>query len=96
MKTEIVATRKINGEVYTFYLNTPEYPGETGCCGIEIQPYISIKTPENCFGYPDTVLFNYGKAYTLERYLAPYIKRQLTKTAKRIASRLPYTIINLA
>ena len=45
--------------------------------------YISCKTPENCFGYPDTVLFNhpswdgYYGCYTLYRHLQPWIMRKI-------------------
>ena len=64
MKTTLVCTRKYNKEEYKFFLNEPDYAGELGVCGIEIEPYVSVETPENGFGYSDTVLMNNGKAYT--------------------------------
>ena len=95
MKVEVLGTRKIYGETYTFYLNAPEFEGEKGICGVEIEPHISIETPENCFGYNDTVLFNYGVPYTLNRRLGRHVLSELTKTAKRLAKKLPYTIVDL-
>ena len=77
MKTTHLCTRKYNKETYVFYLNEPSYAGARGCCGVEITPYISVVTPENGFGYTDTILLNHGKAYTLERYLPPYILKQI-------------------
>ena len=79
MKTTLVCTRKFNKEEYKFYLNEPEYVGEKGVCGIEIKPYVSVETPENCFGYSDTVLMNNGKAYTLNRYLPLWILKKIEK-----------------
>ena len=84
MKTTLVCTRKYNKEEYKFFLNEPEYVGEKGCCGIEIEPYIHVETPENSFGYTDTVLFDNGKAYTLNRYLQPWILKRIEKTMKQI------------
>ena len=37
MTKELIATRKYNGETYSFYMNKPEYQGEKGCCGITEQ-----------------------------------------------------------
>ena len=51
MKTTLICIRKYNKEEYKFYLNEPEYVGELGVCGIEIEPYVSVETPENDFGY---------------------------------------------
>lgn len=58
MKEIEVATRKYQGEVYTFILHLPSYIGEKGVLGIELTPYIKIKTPENCFGYSDALDYN--------------------------------------
>ena len=87
MNTTLLFTRKYNKEVYSYYLNAPSYAGETGILGIEITPYISVVTPANCFGYTDTVLLNHYydtdlkqtmfKAYTLNRYLAPWILKKI-------------------
>jgi hypothetical protein len=89
MKRELLFVRKHNKEEYEFYLNTPNYPGETGILGIVLRPYISVETPENGFGYTDTVLladvWDYDAkkyklvAYTLHRRLQPYILRALEK-----------------
>ena len=84
MKTTLVCTRKYNKEEYKFYLNEPEYVGERGVCGIEIEPYVSVETPENAFGYSDTVLMNNGKAYTLYRYLPLWILKKIEKKMKEI------------
>ena len=78
MLTTKIYTRKFNKETYTFYLNEPSYAGEKGCCGIELVPYISVTTPENGFGYTDTILLSSsGKAYTLHRYLQPWILKRI-------------------
>ena len=77
MKTTLVCTRKYNKEEYKFYLHEPDYVGEKGVCGIEIIPYVSVETPENCFGYFDTVLMSNGKAYTLNRYLPLWILKKI-------------------
>jgi len=84
MKTTLIYTRKYNKEEYKFYLNEPDYVGEKGILGIEIQPYISVTTPENCFGYSDTVLMGNDKAYTLYRYLAPWILKKIEKKMKEV------------
>ena len=77
MKTTLVCTRKYNKEEYKFYLHEPDYVGEKGICGIEITPYVSVETPENCFGYSDTVLMSNSKAYTLNRYLPLWILKKI-------------------
>ena len=79
MKTTLICTRKFNKEEYKFYLNEPECVGENGVCGIELEPYVSVETPENCFGYSDTVLMNNGNAYTLHRYLPLWILKKIAK-----------------
>lgn len=79
MKTTLICTRKFNKEEYKFYLNELEYVGERGVCGIEIEPYVSVETPESCFGYSDTVLMNNGKAYTIHRHLPLWILEKIEK-----------------
>ena len=74
MEKTFLFSRRFNKETYNFYLNEGE-----GCLGIYSE-YISVETPKNCFGYSDTVLFNYGESYTLHRYLPPWIKREIKKT----------------
>lgn len=71
MITKVVETFKINKEVYTI-----EYNEGIGIFGID-DCYISVKTPENCLGYPDIVLLGNESAYTLHRYLPPYILRKI-------------------
>lgn len=79
MKTTYLFSKIYNKEEYKFFLNTPEYEGEKGLCGIEIKPYVSVETPENAFGYTDTVLMdtNTKTVYTLHRYLQPWIKKKI-------------------
>ena len=84
MKTTLVCTRKYNKEEYKFYLNKPDYVGEKGICGIEITPYVSVETPENAFGYSDTVLMSHGKAYTLHRYLPLWILKKIEQKMLKI------------
>lgn len=77
METTLLFTRKYEGKEYRFLLNKG-----VGCLGIYSE-YISVKTPENCFGYPDTVLFSHGQPYTLERYLPNWIKKKIAETIVR-------------
>lgn len=86
MNTTLYTTRKYNGEEYKFFLNTPSFDGEKGCCGIELSPYISVETPDNGLGYPDTVIYDEirKQAYTLNRYLAPWILRKIEQVARKI------------
>lgn len=74
MEKTLLFTRKFNGENYKFYMNKG-----VGCFGI-YQEYVSVETPQNCFGYTDTVLFNDGKAYTLNRYLQKWILKDITES----------------
>lgn len=94
MKTTLVYTRKFNKEEYKFYLNEPEYVGEKGICGVEIEPYVSVETPENGFGYSDTVLLNHGKAYTLERYLPRWILNRLERRMLNIMANAGYVTVD--
>ena len=94
MKTTLHSTRKYAGEEYKFFINEPEYAGEVGICGIEIEPYVSVETPENCFGYSDTVLLNKGKAYTLNRYLPRWILKRVEQKMLDIMSNAGYVTIN--
>lgn len=72
MEKKFLFKRKFNGKTYNFYLNKGE-----GCFGIYSE-YVSVETPENAFGYTDTVLFSNGKPYTLHRYLQPWILKAVT------------------
>ena len=82
MKTVYLFSRIYDKEEYKFFLNEPEYVGEKGVCGIEIEPYVSVETPENGFGYSDTVLMSNGVAYTLHRYLPRWILRKIEDRIK--------------
>ena len=86
MNTVLIKTRKFNKEVYKFYACTPSYAGETGILGLELQPYVLCKTPENCFGYEDTVLYDslHRFAYTTERHLTPWILREVEKELEKL------------
>ena len=72
MEKNLLFTRKFNGETYKFYMNKG-----IGCFGIYSE-YVSVETPKNEFGYSDTVLFNKGKGYTLNRYLQNWILKEIT------------------
>lgn len=74
MEKTLLFTRKFNGETYNFYMNKG-----VGCFGTYTE-YVSVETPKNDLGYNDTVLFNYGKAYTLNRYLQNWILKAITDT----------------
>ena len=73
MEKTLLFTRKFNGETYKFYMNKG-----VGCFGIYSE-YVSVETPENDFGYTDTVLFKHEKAYTLNRYLQNWILKAITE-----------------
>lgn len=90
MEKTLVKTRRFNKETYEIYLIKPSYEGETGCCGIEIEPYVQVKTPENCFGYEDTILFNsIGYGYSLNMINHPnWIMRELEKINRKILQEL--------
>lgn len=76
MKKELMK-RKYNGEVYTYYLH--EHDGSDGILGVPQYSYVSCETPDNGLGYTDTVLLNNGIAYTLHRYLQPWILEKIRK-----------------
>ena len=68
---KLIKTRKFNKEKYNFYLKDMIFNNETVY-------YISCETPSNCFGYPDTILLNSkNQAYTLHRYLQPWILNKI-------------------
>lgn len=73
MEKTLLFTRKFNGETYKFYMNK-----DVG--SFAVYEYVSVETPKNDFGYSDTVLFNKGKAYTLNRYLQNWILKAITDT----------------
>ena len=94
MKTTLVKTRKFAKEEYRFYLNTPEYSGEKGVCGIEITPYITVKTPENDFGYDDTFIYSHmhKSGHYLNRGHVRWITNKIIEVCAKIAESLPYSV----
>lgn len=108
MEKILIQTRKHNGEEYKFYLNSPSYNGEVGILGIEIEPYITVYTPQNCFGYEDIVSLQTVRRYnengkkwyydivvtTTHRYLQPYIKKALKKQMIALMKKLNIDTIN--
>ena len=88
MKKSLVKTRKFNKQVYKIYLHEPEYEGETWGCDIEITPYVSVETPENCFGYSDSVLFYNGYGVCAWRTLPNWIMKELEKINADIMNKL--------
>ena len=94
MKTTVFKTRKFDGETYTFYLHTPEFKGEKGCIGIELQPYITVETPENCFGYTDTFFYDHNRksGYYSWRQHPRWITNKIIEVCNKYADSLPYSI----
>ena len=85
MEKILIKTRRFNKETYEVYLCKPSYDGETGVCGIEVEPYVIVETPENCFGYVDTIHFNsIGYGYCLHRTLPNWIMRELEKINRNV------------
>ena len=74
MEKTLLFTRKFKGETYNFYMNKG-----VGCFGMYSE-YVSVETPKNDFGYTDTILFNQGKPYTLNRYLPKWILKEIVDT----------------
>lgn len=69
---ELLFTRKYNKEEYRFIMTTMISWGDG-----KPKKYLSVETPANCFGYHDYVIFNNGNAYTLYRYLQPWILKKI-------------------
>lgn len=90
MKTTLVCTRRYNKEDYKFFLNEPEYVGEKGILGVEIEPYITVETPENAFGYTDTIMMRQGVVYSLNRYFPKWILNRVGKKIQEIMAGLEY------
>lgn len=89
MKTTLVCTRKYNKGEYKFYLHEPEYIGEKGIFGMKIQPYVSVETPENAFGYSDIILMGEKipdkiYCYSIHRYLPKWILNRVGKQMQKI------------
>ena len=90
MKTTLVCTRKYDKEEYKFFLNEPEYVGEKGILEIEIEPYVTVETPENVFGYTDTIMMRQGVVYSLNRYFPKWILNRVGKKIQEIMTGLEY------
>lgn len=72
----VLFTRKVNKQEFKFIKNT------LVCCITgKDREYLSIETPENCFGYPDTILFNKGVPRTMHRHQPKWIMKKLTEIA---------------
>lgn len=85
MEKTLIKTRRFNKETYKIYLVEPSYEGEVGCCGIALDPYVVVETPENDFGYNDIVMFNsHERGYCVHRSLPNWIMRELEKINKKI------------
>lgn len=89
MKSINIATRKYNKESYNFILNLPSYEGEKGVCGIEIKPYITVESPENCLGYEDTFIYNNTEknGYFLHRYHPQWIINKIINTCSKLSEK---------
>lgn len=81
-----IATRKYEGEEYTYYLNVPSYDGENGVLNVEINPHITVDSPANCFGYVDTFIYNSRKksGYFQDKCHPNWIKRKIIETCGRL------------
>lgn len=78
-----IATRKIDKKEYQFYLDTVN-----SWVDGEETPYIIIETPPNGLGYEDYILMSaQGHLYTTNRYLQPWILKQLEGTYRRLAKK---------
>lgn len=76
---DVLQTRKYDGETYTFHMNEM-----ISWATNESVKYITCETPENCFGYRDTVMYDRGVAYTLHRHLQPWILRKIKTQIERL------------
>ena len=94
MQTTLFKTRKFDGGAYEFYLHEPSFEGEKGVIGIELTPYITVKTPENSFGYTDTFFYNHreNSGYYSWRYHPHWITKKLIEVCRKFADSLPYSI----
>lgn len=94
MKTTVFKTRKFDGQTYEFELNLPEYDGEKGILGIEITPYITVRTPKNCFGYPDCFFYRHktNSGYYAHRSHPHWITNKIIEVCKKYADNLAYSV----
>lgn len=84
MYKKYLFSRKHNGEEYKFYLYRQYFYFGEGHPK-ELHDSIHVETPENAFGYPDTVLLSSSdghNAYSLYRYLPKWILKKLEKQMK--------------
>ena len=87
MEKTYLYSRKHNGSIFKFY-RIKDNLWTTG----EEYVYIMVETPENAFGYTDTVLLHqrngiYTEAYTLHRYLPKWILARLFKQMLKAQSK---------
>lgn len=93
---DVVAIRRYAGETYKFIYNET-VSWVTG----DKMRYFTCETPENAFGYPDTVLVDMNawkwedgrqvfepRAYTLHRYLPPWILKRIRGVILRLTEQL--------
>ena len=95
MEKELIQTRKHFGEEYKFYYIHPSYEGEVGILGMEIEPYIEVVTPENCFGYPNTITLDRqwrfdenGKFEGYERVPVTYYRHESRSLLKKLTKQI--------
>lgn len=82
-----VKTRRFGGKTYTFMLNRMKSVVDD-----RMIYYVTCITPENGFGYSDTVLRStrgnavnaVNEVYTMHRYLQPWIRREIAKEFTKI------------
>ena len=82
---KLLFTRRYNKETYTYYLH--KHNGELGILGVPQYSYITCETPDNGLGYTDTVLLSsHNVAYTINRYLQPWILKTIEKVMLKLSS----------
>ena len=84
MLKKLVKTKKFEKQTYKFYINEGNFNNE-------VYYYVTCETPENEFGYSDTILlenagrFNDEKiAVSLHRHHAQWIMKKIEKILKDI------------
>ena len=95
MERELIQVRKHNGQEYKFYCISPSYKGETGILGMEIEKYIEVVTPENCFGYPKMITLDRqwrfdenGKFEGYERVPVTYYRHESRSLLKKLTKQI--------
>lgn len=89
MEKTLVKTRKFKKEEYKIYLHTPSYEGEVGVLGIKVDPYVTVETYKNDFGYEDIVYFDEaGHGCCFYRSLPNWIMKELEKINNKLLEEL--------